>query len=155
MLVLFVCHGNTCRSPAAAAVTVTRLAERGLDHIEVRSAGLSPRSQGDPPNELAVAEGKRRGYSITGSARQLTTADLDAAELAIAMDHDNLARLDELAGGPRHQLRLFLDFDPHSEPGSPIPDPWGHGPEAYAAMFDSVERAAAGLVDHLGALDPN
>lgn len=151
--VLFICHGNTCRSPTAAAVTRDLLAERGLNHVEVTSAGLAPRAEGDPPNELAVAEGRQRGHQITGSARRISVADLGAADLVVAMDHDNLAGLDGLAAGPEPDRRLFLDFDPSSEPGSAIPDPWGHDSDAYAAMFDAVERAAAGLVDHLLSLD--
>ncbi|MCP3857655.1 MAG: low molecular weight phosphotyrosine protein phosphatase [Actinomycetia bacterium] len=155
MRILFVCHGNTCRSPTAAAVTTHLLAHAGLAGIEVASAGLAPRAGGDPPNELAVAVGEQRGYSIDSAAQLLTPDELAQADLVIAMDHENAAGLEALAGGPQPQHRLFLDFDPASEPGTPIPDPWGHGPEAYATMFDAVERAATALVEHLASLDRN
>ena len=159
MEVLFVCHGNTCRSPTAATVTRDLLARRGVEAILVSSAGTQPRHEGDPPNKLAVAEGQRRGYTIEGRARRLTPALLANADLVIAMEQENLEAIDAILRGAdpedHPERRLFLDFVTDRAPSSPIPDPWGKGVDAYCAMVDAVEEAARALVGHLAPTDEN
>ena len=87
--VLFVCSGNTCRSPSAEAVLRAKLKAAGLgDRVEIDSAGLSDPPPGRPPSALAVRCAAERGYDLSGlRTRPFARADLDGFDLIIMMDH--------------------------------------------------------------------
>ncbi len=98
MRVLFVCLGNICRSPTAEAVFRAKVIERGLmGEIEVDSAGTGGWHAGNAPDRRAVAEGERRGVSMSGRARQVSASDLRDFDLVIAMDESNRRDLLALA----------------------------------------------------------
>src|SRR5438309_738832 len=96
--VLFVCMGNICRSPTAAGVFAEMVRKSGLSaQIEVASAGTISYHAGEPPDDRAQAHAKRRGYDLSAiRAQQVTRAMLDAADVVLAMDRDNLAELRRL-----------------------------------------------------------
>ena len=72
--VLFVCLGNICRSPTAEAVMAARVEAAGLSgRIEVDSAGTGGWHVGDPPDERARAEARRRGIAMISRARRFAT----------------------------------------------------------------------------------
>jgi protein-tyrosine phosphatase len=147
--ILFVCMGNICRSPAAEAVLRRLVAGRGLDgEVDVDSAGTIRYHAGDPPDPRMQRAGSERGLTIDGRARQVTLDDLDAFDRVIALDRDNLADLERLAGGRREHVRLLSDYLPDGEPVD-VPDPYWGGERGFEEVLDLLERAAETILDDL------
>ncbi len=155
--VCFVCLGNICRSPTAAGIMAHLVRQHGLHQaIGVDSAGTAGYHVGDLPDPRARAEARRRGADIDDPARQFSRADLERFDLVLAMDNDNLARLEHLAGGDptRARLALLRSFDPAAPPGAEVPDPYYGGDDGFAEVFELVGGRLLGPTrargDHLG-----
>src|SRR5215203_1814331 len=86
--VCFVCLGNICRSPAAAAVFAAVAAVDGV-HVTINSAGTSRYHLGESPHQHTRSEARRRGIAVDHSARQLTAADFDTFDVVVPMDRAN------------------------------------------------------------------
>lgn len=158
MRILTVCLGNICRSPAAESVLLHKLAEAGLGHVRVTSAGTADYHVGERPHELSVAEGERRGYAFSTRGIQFEDTHFDDADLVLAMDAINEADLLELVRSPEDRAKIVRFGVFASDAGDgvrDVPDPWGRPAEAYTAMYDQIEDAADGLVRALqeGTLD--
>ena len=131
-MILFVCTGNTCRSPLAAALARSR----GLD---AQSAGLSA-YPGDPASAPAVRIARRYGADLTGhAARRVTRELVDQADAIYVMT-------------PGHRAALCALF-PHAAPrvrvlDPAIPDPYGGSDEMYARCAEALllAMARAGLL---------
>ena len=148
MRVLFLCLGNICRSPAAEGIFIHRARERGmLDRFEVDSAGLGDWHAGERPDPRTLDEAARRGIHLPGVARQVTARDFERPDLIVYMDARNLAAL-ERRGAPAGKLRAMTSFCAGPTPDD-VADPYEHGPEAFTAMFDHLERAVDGMLDEL------
>jgi len=154
--VCFVCLGNICRSPAAEAVMAQLVAEAGLsDAIEVASAGTARYHVGDLPDPRTVSEARRRSVPIVHRARQLTRDELGDWDLLLVMDGDNLRDVRRLAGDRADlgHVRLLRSFDPAAtgadDSALDVPDPYYGGDEGFALMFDLIEPACRGLLEHL------
>jgi len=147
--VIFVCWGNICRSPMAERVAEKMAADRGIDDLAFSSAATSREEIGAPIDDRAVATLRRHGYRTGGhAAHQITRAEIEDAELVLAMEDIHLRKMLAIAPGADN-LRLLTDFDPDAAPGSGIDDPW-YGPAAgFERTLDSVEAAIPGLLDHL------
>jgi protein-tyrosine phosphatase len=157
----FVCLGNICRSPTAEGVMAKLVADAGLrDRIDVDSAGTGAWHVGERADERSAAEARRRGIDLTSRARQFHPGDLSTFDLVLAMDRSNLAHLRDLA--PEHALRakirLLREFDPahaaahtagNERADLDVPDPYYGGPNGFADVFDLVDAACRGLLDHL------
>ena len=145
----FVCLGNICRSPTAAAVMVRRIEEAGLaDRITVESAGTGDWHVGEGPDGRAVAEARRRGVEMIGRARQFGPRDFGRFDLVLAMDASNVRALNAIApdGGARAKIRLLRSFDPEAHGDLAVPDPYFGGPDGFATVFDSIDAACRGLL---------
>jgi protein-tyrosine phosphatase len=150
--ICFVCLGNICRSPAAAAVFARKAADAGLA-VEVDSAGTSRYHLGEPAHPHTLAEAEQRGIEIEHRARQFSPADFARFDLVVAMDDANRRELSRLAPDDeaRSKIVLLRSFVPDGSGGLDVPDPWGLPPSAYVEMFDIVESACAGLLAHVAA----
>jgi protein-tyrosine-phosphatase len=148
--VVFLCHGNVCRSPFAAAVFDNVL--RQLKHVDtaVVSAGFIGPGRQSPPEARAAAQ--RRSYELESHRSQLVTAAmLRAADLIVVMSAEQ-ARAAYLAGGaPRAPIVVLGDFDPGPIDRRTILDPWGKGTAAFDASYDRIERCVGELVTAIGA----
>jgi protein-tyrosine phosphatase len=115
--VLFVCTGNTCRSPLAAGVLRSLVRRAGLEQaFEIDSAGINIRQAGQPPSPLALEAAARRGYDIAGHcSRPLTVEDLAHFDHPLAMAGAHLTAMRALA--PAARPRMFLAED--------VADPYG------------------------------
>jgi protein-tyrosine phosphatase len=126
--ICLVCLGNICRSPTAEVVL----------REELDKAGLS-------------------GKAVDGSghqARQIERSWLADYDLVLAMDGRNLASLRRMAGddpGQAGRIQLMRSFDPESEHGAEVPDPYDGSPEEFAEVFDLVAAAARGVARKLAA----
>jgi protein-tyrosine phosphatase len=148
--VLFVCMGNICRSPTAEGVFRHHASEAGLsDRVFIDSAGTHAYHVDEPPDRRAVAAAERRGVSLQDiRARRVSDEDFDRFDYIIAMDEDNVARLQE-QGSPEHhsKVRLFLEFS--SSGSQEVPDPYYGGAAGFERVLDLVEDASRGLLETL------
>jgi protein-tyrosine phosphatase len=155
--VCFVCLGNICRSPAAEAVLRRLLDEEGMTGlVEVDSAGTARYHVGDRADPRTLAEAARRGIPIDHRARQLTRNELAEWDLVIAMDAQNLGDLRAMADpGDLDRLHLLRSFDPAARGSgviADVPDPYYGDEDGFSEMFDLIEPACRGLVEHLQTL---
>jgi protein-tyrosine phosphatase len=148
---LFVCMGNICRSPTAEGVVRQLLAERAPElRVQLDSAGTHGYHVGEPPDARAVEAASRRGIDIGGlRARRVRREDFDRFDLILAMDRENLKRLQELRPEQsKAQLRLMLDFAPDAALEE-VPDPYYGGAAGFEQVLDLLEDAAEGLLQAL------
>jgi protein-tyrosine phosphatase len=150
--VCFVCLGNICRSPAAAAVFARRASAAGLP-VTVDSAGTSRYHLGEPAHPHTLTEAARRGITIDHRARQFTEGDFERFDLVVAMDRSNERDLRRLApdDAARAKIVLLRSFEQAPAGDGDVPDPWGLPVSAYVEMFDVIEAACAGLVGDVAA----
>lgn len=146
--ILFVCHGNICRSPMAEFVLKDMVARRGIaDQFHIASAATSREEIGNPVYPPAVQELARHGISAAGKyAVQLRASDYGEYDYLLAMEQYNIGNMMKiLREDPEGKVRLLLDFTGH--PGD-IADPWycGHFDQTYA----DICRGCKGLLAALG-----
>ena len=125
--VLFVCHGNICRSPMAEFIFKDMVARRGIaEQFHISSAATSQEEIGNPVYPPAVRELARHGISAAGKrAVQLRVADYGKYDLLLAMEQYNRTNMMKiLKEDPEGKVRLLLDFT--DQPGD-IADPWYYG----------------------------
>lgn len=154
--VLFVCLGNICRSPLAAAVFAHRAAQRGVrDRFAIDSAGTGHWHVGGPADERTLAVARRHGVPIDHTARQVVRGEpWDRFALILAMDGQNRRDLLRL-GAPPERVHLMREFDPAviSQPGPDVPDPYTGGDADFEHVFQLLVPACDGVIDHLLARD--
>jgi protein-tyrosine phosphatase len=151
--VLFVCSGNICRSPTAEGVFTARAVARGLaGHVKADSAGTGGWHVGEAPDPRSQDCARARGVEIGHQrARQVAADDFTRFDMILAMDSGHLAKLMRAAPkGAEDRIHLFLDFAP--EHGTrDVPDPYYGGGDGFERVFDMIEQAAEGLLDHIEA----
>lgn len=150
MKVLFVCMGNICRSPTAEAVFRKCVQDAQLDdRISIDSAGTGDWHVGKGPDQRSCLAAAKRGYDLSAlRARQVVEDDFRRFDLVLAMDHDNLERLQALRpADSRSELDLFLRRYKLGE--DIVPDPYFGGDEGFERVLELVERASAALLDEI------
>lgn len=145
--ILFVCHGNICRSPMAEFVMKDLVRKAGVeDMFEIESAATSTEEIGNkvyPPAKRKLAE---HNISCKGkTARQMTRQDYDRFDLLIGMDSWNFRNMNRICGGdPEMKIRLLMDFT--DEPRD-VADPWYTG--NFEATWRDVSEGCQQLLDYL------
>jgi protein-tyrosine phosphatase len=154
--VLFVCMGNICRSPTAQGVFRALLQREGLsDRIVTDSAGTIAYHVGERPDRRAMATALKRGVDLSDlRARRAKAEDFEQFDYVIAMDRANFSDLREICPpGYEERLHLFLDFAPNRAEDE-VPDPYYGGAAGFDRVFDLVEEASRGLLQHILAHHP-
>ena len=146
--VLFVCHGNICRSPMAEFILKDMVIRRGIaNQFHIASAATSREEIGNPVYPPAVQELARHGISAAGKqAVQLRATDYSKYDHLLAMEQYNIHNMMKiLKEDPEGKVRLLLDF---TDRPSDIADPWycGHFDRTYA----DICRGCEGLLATLG-----
>ena len=142
--ILFICHGNICRSPMAEFVMKDLVKKAGLaSQFHIESAATSREEIGNtvyPPARRKLAE---HGISCEGhAARQLTNRDYDEYDLLIGMDQANLRDMYRICGGDyAEKMSLLMDHTAH--PGN-VADPWYT--EDFEATWQDVLDGCQGLL---------
>ena len=142
--ILFVCHGNICRSPMAEFVLKDMVKQEGREKdFLIESAATSTEEIGNsvyPPARKKLAE---HGIGCEGkTARQMRASDYRRFDLLIGMDRANLRNMQRICGGdPDGKIHLLLDYT--GRPGD-VADPWYTGD--FEATWRDVEEGCQGLL---------
>lgn len=132
--ILFVCHGNICRSPMAEFIMKKLVKDAGReDDFEIASAATSTEEIGNsvyPPARRKLAE---HGIKCDGkTARQMTRADYAYYDIIIGMDSYNIRNMQRIVGGdPEYKMHMLLEYTGSNES---VADPW------YTGNFDATWR---------------
>jgi protein-tyrosine-phosphatase len=146
---LFVCTGNTCRSPMAEALARREAARRGLS-VRFGSAGTFA-GGGEPATTPAIRAIEVRGGDLTGHRSRALTRDLlERAGLAIAMTPAHRDAIRHLSPGTPSVLATDLLPPDDARRGQSIPDPFGGDADAYDAVAEVLEACVLAIVDRLG-----
>ena len=145
--ILFLCHGNICRSPMAEFIMKDLVKKAGLEQsIQIESAATSTEEIGNPVYPPARRKLSEHGIDCSGKrARQLLNSDYEKYDLLIGMDQANLRSMYRICGGDfADKMHLLMDFT--NRPGE-VADPW------YTDDFDTtwrdVEEGCRGLLHHI------
>ena len=142
--ILFVCHGNICRSPMAEFIMKDLVEQAGRSaEFSIASAATSREELGNEVYFPAKKKLLEHGISCEGkTARQMTRQDYRDYDLLIGMDRRNLENMRRISGGdPEHKLHLLMKFaGKHSE----VADPWYTGD--FEATWQDVLEGCQGLL---------
>ena len=147
--ILFVCHGNICRSTMAEFVMKDLVEQRGLaERCHIESAATSAEELGNPVHPSTRAILQREGIDCSGKvARQMRRSDYDGFDLLIGMDDQNIRNMLRILGGDTQgKVHKLLEFA--GREGS-IADPWYTGD--FDVTYDDVLAGCVGLLGWLGA----
>ena len=145
--VLFVCTGNTCRSPMAAGA-LRHLLGPDVERIAVESAGTAA-WEGQPATEASVEVAERAGVDLTAHrSRRVTPAMVQAADLILVMERGHLGAVRSL-GGAAERTHVLSEWLESGEPALPVSDPYGASIEAYEECWRRITHHLERVVPHL------
>lgn len=146
--IMFICHGNICRSTMAEFLLKALVAQRGLeDRFIIASSGVSREELGNPVHPGTVKRLKQAGVAVTHrGAIQLKATDYEQYDYLLCMDRDNLRRALTILGGDADgKVRLLTSFLGEQRD---IADPWYSGD--FDLTFDDISRSLEALLASLG-----
>lgn len=148
--ILFVCHGNICRSPMAEYVMKYLVHEAGKDQqYVIASAATSTEEIGNPVYPPARRKLAEHGIGCQGhAARQMTRADYSRYDLLVGMDSANIRNMTRIAGGdPEGKIVKLLDLvaPSSSRYGEDVSDPWYTGD--FEATWQDVIKGCQALLE--------
>ena len=146
--ILFVCHGNICRSPMAEFILKDMAKKAGLaEQMEIASAATSREEIGNPVYPPAVRKLSEHGISCKGHrARQMTGYDYEYYDYIICMERYNIKNLIPITGGdPQGKISLLLDHT--SRAGQEVVDPWYTGD--FDAAWKDIAEGCQGLMKEI------
>ena len=145
--ILFVCHGNICRSPMAEFVMKDLVRKAGMeDDVVIESAATSTEEIGNSVYPPALRKLTEHGIGCQGkTARQMTRSDYDRYDLLIGMDTWNIRNMQTICGGdPEGKIVMLMDFT--QRPGN-VADPWYTG--NFDVTWSDVLEGCQGLLRRL------
>lgn len=147
--ILFICHGNICRSPMAEFLLKDIVNKRGLeDAFEIASAATSREEIGNPVHYGTRTKLAQFGISVAGKhAVQVTKRDYEHYDLLLVMDSNNIRNLRRVIGEDT-QCKVHLLLDYTERKGESIADPWYTGD--FDVTYNDIMEGLAGLLEELG-----
>lgn len=146
--ILFVCHGNICRSPMAEFIMRSLAASARLEReFYIASAATSSEELGNPVYPPARRKLAEHGIGCSGkTARRMTSADYDEFDLLIGMDGANMRNMQRICGGDaRHKLHKLTEYC--GRPEDDVADPWYT--DDFDAAWDDIYAGCRGLLNAL------
>ena len=143
--ILFVCHGNICRSPMAEYVMKRLVKDAGVaDRFEIASAATSYEEIGNPVYPPAKRELASHGIRCEGHhARHMEKSDYARYDYLIGMDDMNLRNMRRICGGdPDGKIALLRSFAGHS---GEIDDPWYTG--RFSEVYAQIDEGCRALLE--------
>ncbi len=142
---LFVCHGNICRSPMAESVCAHEIKKRNLINVTAESAAAHKDKIGNPPHYGTVEKLKREGIELVPHrARLLMREDAEQYDYFIGMDDYNIRDMKKILGNTEKPVCKLLEFAGSSRP---IADPWYT--KDFEATFADITEGIKALLDML------
>ena len=145
--VLFICHGNICRSTMAEFVFSDMVNKRRLNgQFLIDSAATSTEEVGNGVHYGTRNKLRQKGIPMWDHrARQMTRRDYEKFDYIIGMDRWNLKNMNRIAGGdPQHKIGLLLDYSDHPRD---IADPWYTG--NFDVTYDDIVEGCEALLEHI------
>ncbi len=139
---MFVCHGNICRSPMAEFIMKKLVADKGLtDNFLINSSATSYEEIGNPIYPPALAELKKNNIPVSEkSAAKLITDDYENYDMFICMDDNNMRNIKRIFKyDPKNKIRKLLETD--------VADPWYYG--NFDKTFMDIEKGCSSLLESL------
>ena len=149
--ILFVCLGNICRSPAAEAIFLHKLEERGLSgKYFVDSAGLNGYHNGEEADSRMRTHAAGRGYSITSISRKIKREDFEQFDHIIGMDDSNIGMLKALAISNQElgKISKITDFA-RGATSDYVPDPYYGGGDGFENVLDILEISTESFLNYI------
>ena len=147
MRILFVCTGNTCRSPLAEAIARRLVEERGLRDISIGSAGASAWPDA-PASDGALLVALEHGLDLGDHRARLLSPEIVAgADLVLAMGPHHLDRVEALGGAGKSWLLTAYAAD--GAMARAVTDPFGGDLGVYRATFDELAREISAVLDRV------
>ncbi|MGI6173691.1 MAG: low molecular weight protein-tyrosine-phosphatase [Christensenellales bacterium] len=146
MKILFVCHGNICRSPMAEMVMKHMLRKRGLElYFRIDSAAATDEEIGNPVYPPAKRELARRGIPCEKrGAWQIQPSDYGKYDLIVGMDKENMGDMRRIfQGDPLGKCKKLLDFA--GRRGQDVADPWYTG--GFDRAYEDIEAGCIGILE--------
>ena len=143
--VMFVCHGNICRSPMAEFILRDRVQKRGAEHLfRIASSATSSEEIGNPVHPGTRRVLARCGISAEGKrAVQLTKQDYMRYDYILAMDNQKIRDMMRIIGDYKERnVHLLLDFSSRS---GQISDPWYSGD--FEATYRDISEGCDGFLE--------
>ena len=150
-VILFVCFGNICRSPAAEAVMNKLIEKEGLmDFIICDSAGTSQHHAGRPADPTMTKYAREKGYSITSISRAFEVGDFDRSDWIITMDNFNHKDIMSLAKTKEQKEKILKMADFCNIKNCDfIPDPYCQEKEKFMNVISLLEDSCSHLLDKI------
>ena len=145
--VLFICHGNICRSTMAQSVFAHMVKQRGLDNkFEIDSAATSREEIGNSPHYGTVRKLQQEGIPVVPHrARQMTKEDYNYYDYLIGMDTANIRNMNAIAGGDKAgKIYKMLSF---AGSGRDVADPWYTSD--FAATYEDIVAGLEGFLKEI------
>ena len=145
--ILFICHGNICRSTMAESVMTYLVKEKGLeDKFYVNSAATSREEIGNGPHYGTVNKLRSVGIPVVPHrAVQMTSEDYREYDYLIGMDTENIRNMNRISGGdPDGKIYKLMSF---AGSGRDVADPWYTGD--FDATYRDVNEGCLALLDYL------
>ena len=149
--ILFICHGNICRSTMAQSVMQHFVDEMGVStEFYIDSAATSREEIGNGPHYGTVSELQKHSIPVVPHrARQMTTADYEDFDYLIGMDSANIRNMNRIAGGdPEDKIYKMMSFTGSSED---VDDPWYTGD--FSGVYQQISAACEALLKQLIDID--
>ena len=147
--ILFICHGNICRSPMAEFLFKDMVKNRGIaDQFQIASAATSNEEIGNPPHPGTRRKLSSLGISCQGKhARRMTSRDFDDYDYLLGMDSWNLRNMKRFARNAEEEKKIarLLDFSDHPRD---IADPWYTGD--FETTYQDIMEGLEAFLKYLG-----